>query len=272
MRKGRRVADLVLALCVSALCVPDAALAKDVPVDLELVLAVDVSASMTPDEQKLQRQGYIDAFRSPRVTAAARSGAFGRIAVTYVEWANEDRQGVVVPWTLVEDEVSARAFADALSGVPVGRDFSTSISQALLFSQRQFDDNGFAGERRAIDLSANGPNNRGVPVAVARDVVVADGIIINGLPIMIRLRWGGGLYSIAGLDFYFEDCVIGGPGAFVMPVRNVREFAAIIERKLILEIAGRADDRVMPIAEIRRPEQMDCLAGEKNGGSLLPRG
>jgi hypothetical protein len=268
MRTGCRVAWL--ALLVSAPWLVPAA-AAEIPVDLELVLAVDVSASMTPDEQKLQRQGYIAAFRSERVVDAIRSGAFGRIAVTKLEWANEDRQSVVVPWTLVEGEAGARTFAERLSAVPVGRDFSTSISQALLYARGLFEANGFAGERRAIDLSANGPNNRGAPVETARDTLVADGIIINGLPIMIRLRWGGGLYSIAGLDFYFEDCVIGGPGAFVMPVRHVREFAAIIERKLILEIAGRLDERVMPIAEVRRPDRMDCLAGEKNGGSLLPR-
>jgi hypothetical protein len=100
--------------------------------------------------------------------------------------------------------------------------------------------------------------------------VVADGITINGLPIMTRLRWGGGLYSIAGLEFYFDDCVVGGPGAFVMAVRNVREFAATIERKLILEIAKRPDLLVLPIAETRRPHKMDCMAGEKNGGRLLP--
>ncbi len=264
------VANIACAMCFSALCLPTAAAANDVPVDLELVLAVDISASMTPDEQLLQRQGYIDAFRSPRVLQAVRSGAFGRIAVAYVEWADAGNQTLVVPWTLLEDTESIGRFADALALGPIGRDFSTSISEALLFSRDLFEDNGFAAERKTIDLSANGPNNRGPAVEYARDAVVADGVTINGLPIMTRLRWGGGLYSIAGLDFYFEDCVIGGPGAFVVAVKNLKEFAETIERKLLLEIAARPDHVIVQIAEVRRPKQMDCMAGEKNGGRLLP--
>ena len=258
------------AICAATIFLAVAATADDLPVDLELVLAVDTSASMTPDEQQLQRQGYVDALRSERVLQAVRTGAFGRIAIAYVEWADTGAQNVVMPWTLLDTAASLSGFADRLAMLPIGRDFNTSLSQALLFSRGLFDGNGFRGERKVIDISANGPNNRGPRVEAARDIVLAEGITINGLPIMTRLRWGGGLYSIAGLDFYFDDCVIGGPGAFVMAVRNVREFAATIERKLILEIARRPDLLVLPIAEIRRPPKMDCMAGEKSGGRLLP--
>jgi hypothetical protein len=264
------VVGFVFTVCFFALCLPVATSANDLPVDLELVLAVDISASMSPDEQKLQRKGYIDAFRSQRVLQAVRSGAFGRIAVAYVEWADAGNQNIVVPWMLLDDADSIRRFADALALVPIGRDFRTSISEALLFSRDLFEGNGFSGERKAIDLSANGPNNRGPAVETARDMVVADGVTINGLPIMTRLRWGGGLYSIAGLDFYFEDCVIGGPGAFVVAVRNLKEFAATIERKLILEIAALPNQSVMLIAEVSRPKKMDCMAGERSSGHLLP--
>jgi hypothetical protein len=259
------------AMCAATLCLPVAATVDDLPVDLELVLAVDISASMTPDEQQLQRQGYVDALRSERLLQAVRTGAFGRIAIVYVEWADSATQNIVMPWTLLDTEESFSRFADGLAMLPIGRDFNTSLSQALLFSRGLFDGNGFRGERKVIDISANGPNNRGPRIETARDIVLADGITINGLPIMTRLRWGGGLYSIAGLDFYFEDCVIGGPGAFVVAVRNVREFAATIERKLILEIAHRPGDLILPIADIERPHKMDCMVGEKNGRRLLPQ-
>jgi hypothetical protein len=242
----------------------------EIPVDLELVLAVDVSASMTRDEQELQRQGYVEAFRSRRVLNAIRSGAHGRIAVAYVEWADEGNQQLVLPWTLVDSADSASRFAEALAAAPIGREFGTSISGAVRFARGQFESNGYAGERQAIDVSGDGPNNLGPPVDGARDAAVADGVTINGLPIMIRLRWGAGLYSIEGLDYYFEDCVIGGPGAFVVVVKSDREFASAIERKLVLEISGGPTATVMPVAAFRRPQRMDCMSGERNGGRLLP--
>jgi Protein of unknown function (DUF1194) len=239
----------------------------DMPVDLELVLAVDVSASMTGDEEELQRKGYVAAFRSPRVLNAIRSGPTGRIAVTFVEWADAGKQDVIVPWTLVEDAGSAGRFADALQAKPLQRMFGTSIAGALLFAAALFEKNDFAGERKAIDISGNGPNNLGLPVEQARDTVVDKGVTINGLPVMIRTRWSAGLYSIAGLDFYFDDCVIGGPGAFTVVIREEDEFATAIERKLVLEISSLA--RTIPVAAVERPHHMDCLAGEK-GVNLLP--
>jgi len=241
----------------------------EIPVDLELVLAVDVSASMDPDEQSLQRQGYVTAFRSQEVLEAIQSGAIGQIAVTYVEWGDSDNQHVVVPWTLVDGQTSADAFAAALSDAPPERFFGTSIAWALRFSTALLARNGFNGERLAIDISGDGPNNVGPPVGPARDAAVEGGVTINGLPIMIRMSEGTSLYSIAGLDFYYEDCVIGGPGAFIVSITNRKQFRDAIERKLVLEISQRAND-VLPVADVMRPDRMDCLAGEKNSGRLLP--
>jgi hypothetical protein len=270
MKAGFRTRLIIAGIAALAAVCPLRASATDVPVDLELVLAVDTSASMMPDEQRLQRLGYVEAFRSPQVLDAIRSGPHGRIAVAYVEWADEHVQKLAVPWTLIDSASSALSFATVLADAPLSREFGTSISAALRFSGDQFEGNGFAGEREAIDLSGDGPNDLGGPVEAARDAVVARGITINGLPIMIRMRWGGGLYGIEGLDSYFEDCVIGGPGAFVVPVKKARGFAEAIKRKLVLEISGSPGVKVMTVAEMRRPERMDCLSGENAGGRLRP--
>lgn len=241
----------------------------ETPVDLELVLAVDFSASMSDGERQLQRQGYVAAFRSPKVLAAIRSGGHGRIAVAYVAWADAGEQTVVVPWTIVDSAQSAAVFAATLAAVPTETTLGTSISAALLFSTGLFHRNGFAGERRAIDISGNGPNNSGPAVDAARDLVVADGITINGLPILIHNRWGGGLYDLSQLDRYFDDCVIGGPGAFTVAVHHADEFEAAIERKLILEVSWRPSHWI-PVVETRPLRSIDCRSGEKVNGRLLP--
>jgi hypothetical protein len=238
-------------------------------VDLELVLAVDVSASISASEQRLQRLGYVEAFRSSEVIKAMSEGASGRIAVAYVEWAGPAVQSLALGWTVLDGEATARAFAARLESLPLRREFDTSIAGALAFSAALFTASPFFSERRIIDISANGPNNTGPPVAPARDAVIASGITINGLPIMTKIYWSGGLYSIEGLDFYFEDCVIGGPGAFVVAVRRSDEFKEAIRRKLMLEIADRGVPLVAAAARLR-PPHMDCLAGEHNSGRLLP--
>ena len=238
-------------------------------VDLVLVLAVDVSASISAREQRLQRLGYVSAFRSPGVIEAIRSGPIGRIAVAYVEWSGPTYQTVTLPWTLVDGDQSAEDLAARLEAAPLSREFDTSIAGAIAFSASLLAASPFSSHRKVIDISANGPNNTGPPVVPARDAVLAQGITVNGLPVMVKISWSGGLYSIAGLDFYFEDCVIGGPGAFVVAVRHPDEFKRAIERKLVLEIADRS--AIIEAAALRRrPERMDCLAGEKNSGRLLP--
>ena len=209
------------------------------PVDLELVLAVDVSFSMDPEEQALQRQGYVEAFRHPEVVAAIVSGPLGRIAVTYVEWGGHAEQ--IVPWTLIDGGVSAERFANALAARPLQRISFTSISNALLFGQRLFRNSGFRGLRRVVDVSGDGPNNGGAPVPLARDTLLADGIVIDGLAIMLEGAPAADPAAIRDLDIYYEKCVTGGPGAFVMTVAEPGRFAEAIRRKLVLEITGPKD-------------------------------
>lgn len=230
----------------------------ETPVDLELVLAVDVSGSMDIEEHELQRAGYMNGLLHPDVLGAIASGGFGRIAVTYVEWAGAFAQQVAVPWRLIDSPANASAFVAELAASPVARIRGTSISGALQFSSGLFEANGFEGYRRIIDVSGDGPNNIGSPVIPARDAVLAEGIGINGLPIM--LRPSGGFAGIRHLDTYYEDCVIGGPGAFVVPVRDLDDMAEAIRRKLVLEIAGRPPE-VVP-AQLERSRRVDCMIGE----------
>ncbi|WP_246737334.1 DUF1194 domain-containing protein [Nordella sp. HKS 07] len=235
-------------------------LAADTQVDLELVLAVDVSRSMDADEQALQRNGYIQAFRHQEVIDALSSGPYGRIAVSYVEWAGPSFQQTIVPWMLIDGEAAAHAFADRLAAAPISRERGTSIANGLLFVGPTFEGNGIAGSRRVIDVSGDGPNNMGVPVQTARDPLVAAGVTINGLPIMIKRA--GGFASIENLDIYYEDCVIGGPGAFLVTVTDIKNLASAIRRKLVLEIATRPV--LLQKASETEPEtRIDCMIGER---------
>ena len=251
----RAAAGLLLALGLAA-----PARGAETPVDLELVLAVDVSGSMDSDEQQLQRSGYVAAIVRPEVLGAIRTGIYGRVAISYVEWAGPAAQSVTVPWRLIEDAATAESFAAELGDAPFARIRGTSISGGLEFASKLFDGNGYEGLRRVIDISGDGPNNMGGPVVPARDAVLAQGIIINGLPIMLRpSMWGGRV--LAGLDFYYTDCVIGGPGSFVLPVQEPEHLAEAIRQKLLLEIAG-AEPRVV-LAQAMGREKVDCMIGER---------
>jgi hypothetical protein len=243
--------------CIAA---PSAAEAADERVDLELVLAVDVSGSMDADEQILQRSGYVDAIRSTEVMDAIRTGLTGAIALTYVEWAGPSAQRIVVPWTRIDGPAAAEQFTARLLAAPLGTMRGTSISGGLLLSAMQFQGNGFEGLRRVIDISGDGPNNMGPPVIPTRDQVLALGIVINGLP--ITLKPGGGYGSIHGLDTYYANCVIGGPGSFIVPVTDRSQLVDAIRRKLVLEIAdlgGGEGLLATPVAD----EDFDCMIGEK---------
>jgi len=249
-----------------------AAHARDIPVDLELVLAVDGSRSMDSEEQRLQREGYIAALRHPEVIAAIQSGPVGRIAVTYFEWSGVSSQRVVVPWSLIEDAESADAVAEQIQpGEFYGR-YGTSISASLAFGATLFDNNGYEGDRRAIDVSGDGPNNMGPPVTPIRDAVVARGIVINGLAITLRdprRDVGTSYFDIDNLDAYYRDCVIGGVGAFTISVTAVEQFESAIRRKLVTEIAD-SRPRVLPVAERETLPKADCMVGE-TGTRRLPR-
>ncbi|KAA0681385.1 DUF1194 domain-containing protein [Roseomonas genomospecies 6] len=220
----------------------DEAAKADTPVDLELVLAVDVSGSVDAEEGRLQREGYVAALTDPKVQAAIRGGPYGRIAVTYVEWAGDGFQRVTVPWTLLSDRNSVESFASSIAESPYLTAQWTSISAAIDFSARLFNDNGFEGVRRVIDVSGDGVNNRGRPVQWARDEAVAAGITINGLPILNDRPnpWGGA--APTNLDGYYQDHVIGGPGAFLVPAVSFEAFADAILSKLLLEISGLPPD------------------------------
>jgi hypothetical protein len=241
------------------------ALAQDhrIDVDLELVIAVDVSESMDWGEYALQRSGYAGAIAHPAFLRAVRSGLHRQIALTYVEWSSGRVQKVIVPWRLIDDAASAAAFAQALGTPPTTAGRGTSISAALAFGAGLFAENAFDGQRRAIDISGDGPNNSGPPVEETRDRLVEAGIIINGLPILIRPS-----PTFPAIDRYYADCVIGGPGAFVLPVRSAEEFATAIRRKLIQEIAAQPGARVTPV---QGGQPVDCLVGEKMRDLYAPR-
>lgn len=227
-------------------------------VDLELVLAVDVSYSMDTDELTLQREGYIDAITSPRVLDAIREGVYGRIAVTYVEWAGTETQANPVRWQVIDGPQSAQEFAGKIAEAPKMRAYRTSISTALLYSADLFDANPDKGPRRVIDISGDGPNNQGHVVTWARDQVVARGIGINGLPLTLKPPNALSL-DIYNLEDYYRDCVIGGPGAFVIAVSDKARFAEAIKTKLILEISARE-----PAPRFIRAQNkdVDCMLGE----------
>jgi hypothetical protein len=239
-----------------------ARLSAQTPVDVELVLAVDVSQSMDLGEHELQRRGYIEALLHPQVLSAIRSGIYGRVAITYVEWGA--RQSVMTPWTLIEDAESARRFASTLASQPIRTIHGTSISGALAFAASLFEANGYEGIRQVIDVSGDGPNSSGPPVVPTRDAVLERGLIINGLPIMLR-EPAYTFYSIPDLDIYYADCVIGGPGSFVLPVDDPSQLLDAVRQKLVLEIAGTLP-RLTPAAESARPPRIDCLIGEKLRG------
>ena len=181
-------------------------------VDVELILAVDVSYSMDMDELAIQREGYAQAIVSKEFLQALKTGPNGKVAVTYFEWAASSDQKIIIPW-------------------------------------------------RVIDISGDGPNNNGAPVTGARDEALSKGIVINGLPIMVK-EPSYSTMDIDNLDYYYEDCVIGGPGSFVVPIKDREKFKEAIRTKLLLEVAGRTPDRpVVPVAE--KEPRVSCLIGEK---------
>ncbi|MDH3702161.1 MAG: DUF1194 domain-containing protein [Alphaproteobacteria bacterium] len=218
-----------------------------IPVDLELVLAVDISGSIDPEEAQLQRDGYVAALTDPALLKAIQGGFLGRIAVTYVEWAGAEISVTVANWTMIEDERSARNFAAVIARAPVHTALWTSIHNAIEFALPQFENNKFQGTRRVIDISGDGPNNKGGLVTVARDRAIAMGVTINGLPIVNSRPSPFGWPAMKDVDLYYGNCVIGGPGAFYIVANSFADFARAIRKKLILEIAGRTPPPVFRI-------------------------
>lgn len=229
-------------------------------VDVELALAVDVSYSMDMDELALQREGYALAITSSEFLKALKTGPTGKVAVTYFEWAASNDQKVVVPWRVIDGPESADAVAQEILKAPLRRASRTSISGAINFAMPLFDADPYHGLRRVIDISGDGPNNNGEPVTVARDAALARGITINGLPIMIK-EANYSTMDIENLDYYYEDCVIGGPGSFVVAIKARETFKEAIRTKLVLEVARRDAPAVVPAAA--SAPRVSCMIGEK---------
>lgn len=231
---------------------------QPVEVDAKIVLAVDVSRSMDLGEIDVQREGYLAALRHRDLASAIAAGARGRVAIAYFEWAGQVQDGGLVPWRVIDGPAAAAALADEIAGLPVRRARGTSISRAIAFATVLLEDDQIAGARRVIDVSGDGANNIGPIVTGARDAAVAKGITVNGLPI---LALGGG--APPNLDLYYQDCVVGGDGAFVMVARERDDLARTIRRKLVLEISGLPPPPAIVPAQFAAT---DCLMGEKSFG------
>jgi hypothetical protein len=249
------------------------------PVDLELVLAVDISGSVDDEEARLQRNGYVAALQSDAVVRAVTSGMLGRIAVTYLEYAGTglgESVGyakTVVGWTLIEDAASAARFAKELAAAPIRTEVWTSISRAIEYALPQFAMNAFEGTRQVIDVSGDGPNNNGSLVTEARAQAKAQGVTVNGLPIINGRISPSGWPQMKDLDLYYKDCVITGPTSFIVVANSFQDFARAIRRKLILEIANAtpatapsptpSTESLIHHAAVSERPRVPCDAGEK---------
>ncbi|RWI16441.1 DUF1194 domain-containing protein [Mesorhizobium sp.] len=228
---------------------------------MQLILAVDVSPSMSRIEQKVQRDGYVDAFRHADVAMAIKAGELGRIAVLYLEWAGPNQQTVIVPWTIVESREDALTLADSLAALSLTEGRGTSISGALSTANYLFAKSGLYSSRSVIDVSGDGPNNAGALVDPIRQVLLAEGVTINGLPISLPRTGeadGFASYEPSSLQSYFERCVIGGPDAFAIGVTNAEMFATAIRRKLVREISMNMNQVIYAAYTERSDRTVDC--------------
>lgn len=284
----RRTSLLIAAWMMAGLLAPVAAPAQTGPpqppagqkaeVDIELILALDISYSMDIEELALQREGYAQAFRSAEVKKAIAGGQIGRIAVLMFDWASSFDQRVTVPWTMLDTPESIDAFADRIAAIPIRRASRTSVSGAIDFAVAQLSTNPYEGTRRVIDISGDGPNNNGRPVLPARDEALAKGVTINGLPIVLKR---GGWGDIDALDEYYKACVIGGPRSFMVPIRAREEFIPAIRTKILLEVAdlqpmdlplSNPFNSLVRRAQAQPAKPMDCLIGERQWRDRWERG
>jgi len=209
----------------------------ETPVDLQLVLAVDVSRSIDEVEAELQRRGYIEALTNERVIDAILSGENRRIAVCYTEWAGTHYQVVVIDWNVIDSPAAARRFTDKLAEAPRQSQSWTAVGAGLAHAGQRFDNSGFVSKRRVIDISGDGRTNDGPPAELVRDRLVQLGIVVNGLPVMMN-RTNFGRPPDLTLDKYYEENVIGGPGSFMIVADNFDHFGRAVRTKLVREISG----------------------------------
>ena len=259
--------SVALAL-MTAIASTDRAFAEQEIVDVQLVLAADVSLSMSYEELRIQRDGYVAALTHESVIQAIEDGAYGKIALAMFEWAGDESHYLVVPWTVIASRADAEAVAVLIGQQNTNSARRTSISGALDFAGDLFAESSYRGLRRVVDISGDGPNNQGSPVAEARDRLVAQGIVVNGLPLMTN----GGMstvFDVPDLDEYYSYCVTGGPGSFVIPVNDWGQFPEAVRRKLVLELAGpwsptwQSYAERAPVVQVANVEAYDCLIGEK---------
>ncbi len=234
-----------------------------IQVDAELVFAVDISYSMDQAEQVLQRNGYAEALTSEQFLQALKGGLHGKIAITYLQWASYRDQDVLLPWMIIDGPDTAAVAAAKLRKAPYRRAQRTSVSGAIDSSMYLFENNGYDGLRRIIDVSGDGPNNDGRPVEAARDAAIAAGVTINGLP-LVGIRPYLGYADIPDLDLYYQDCVIGGDGAFMIAIHDRKAFVEATRTKLVQEIAAplirpQSSD-IIPAQT--RPQKTNCMIGE----------
>ncbi len=245
---------------------PQAAIQEDgrPAVDVELVIAVDVSYSVEPDDLAAQREGYAKAVVSEEFLRALRAGPIGKIALTYFEWSSTKDQKIVVPWRQIDGPEAAEAVATEIIQAPIRRGSRTSISSAITFAVPLFAQNPYRGSRRVIDISGDGPNSNGDPVTTARDMALQQGIVITGLPIMTNATPPdrADFQHIDHIDWYYEDCVIGGPGSFVVPITDREHFNEAIRTKLALEVAGHTPNR-SPDPSLEKSPRVLCTIGEE---------
>ncbi len=272
--KGRRGAGAfrlaaALALVGGTLTGPAAAMEA---VDLELVIATDVSRSIDREEALLQREGVAGAFRNPAVVRAIASGFLGKIGVAYIDYSSRAFNKVIADWTVVRDRQSAEAFAARLLAAPLTFGSRTSISDAIEMAREMIESNALEGTRRVIDVSGDGPNNFGRRIDTVRDATVARRIAINGLPIVNDRGAFNTRFYLPDLDEYYFGCVIGGLGAFLVVANSFEDFARAIRQKLILEIAGAAPEpdgrRFASFVRISSPGRLRPAPG----GHVYPRG
>ena len=230
----RRRAALVGSLAAMAAATTGRA---DTPVDLQLVLAVDVSRSIDEVEAELQRRGSVEALTNDRVIDAILSGEHRRIALCYTEWAGTHYQAVVIDWSVIDSAAGARRFAEKLAEAPRQSQSWTAVGAALVHAGQRFDASGFTSKRRVIDVSGDGRTNDGPPAEIVRDKLVAMGIVINGLPVMMN-RTNFGRPPDLTLDKYYEENVIGGPGSFMIVADNFDHFGRAVRTKLVREISS----------------------------------
>jgi hypothetical protein len=234
-------------------------------VDLELVIATDVSRSVNAEEALLQREGVAQAFRSADVIRAIERGGIGKIAVAYVDWSTEYINRVVVDWQVIGDSETATFFAHSLLQAPPTWGQRTSISSVILLGSKLIEENEIEGTRRVIDISGDGPNNFGLSLAPVRDETIAKGIVVNGLPIIVEGAEFAGRGFFPDVDKYYQRCVIGGTGAFLVVARGFDDFAAAIRRKLVLEISSLTPEEIEPAG----PRFMR-IAATPGGSQALP--